>query len=62
MPQLNTEQLTQRHEVLKTMINVNRTKYPWLSLKEATEKVSDDLTRDPALLRQINALAASTTR
>ncbi len=59
--QLTHEQFVQRREVLKTMIEIKRTKYPWLSLKEAAEEVSNDLTGDPALLRQINALAASTT-
>ena len=59
--QLTPEQVTQRREVLKTMIETKRARRPWLSLKEAAEEVSDDLTRDPALLGMINALAASTT-
>jgi hypothetical protein len=32
---------------------------PWLTLKEAAEEVSARINKDPALLRMINALAAS---
>jgi hypothetical protein len=61
MNTLTPEQLAHREEVLKTMVKVKRDQRHWLSLKEAVDEVSDDLTRDPALLGMINALAASTT-
>jgi hypothetical protein len=43
------------------MVKNKRAQCPWLSLKEAVDEVSNDLTQDPALLGMINALAASTT-
>jgi hypothetical protein len=61
MPQLNAQQLTKRKEILSTMVKVQRDSRPWLTLKEAVERVSNNINKDPALLRMINALAASTT-
>ena len=61
MPQLNAQQLDKRKEIIRTMIQVQRDSRPWLTLKEVAEKVSDNINKDPALLRMINALAASTT-
>jgi hypothetical protein len=60
MPQLNALQLNKRKEILSTMVDVQRKARPWLTMKEAAEEVSGNINKDPALLRMINALAAST--
>ena len=60
MPQLNAQQLNKRKEILSIMVKVQREGRPWLTLKEAVEEVSGNINKDPALLRMINALAAST--
>jgi len=60
MPQLNAQQLDKRKEILSSMVKVQRERRPWLTLKKAAEEVSDNINKDPALLRMINALAAST--
>jgi hypothetical protein len=60
MPQLNAQQLDKRKEILSSMVRAQREARPWLTLKEAAEEVSVNINKDPALLRMINALAAST--
>ena len=61
MPQLNAQQLEQRKTILASMIKGKQERRPWLTRKEAAEAVTQELDQDPALLRMVNALAASVT-
>jgi hypothetical protein len=62
MPTLNERQLEQRKGILLLMVKGKKERCPWLTMKQAADKVNEDLSRDPSKLKILNALAASTAK